>query len=165
MNPHIFQTCVFPETLRLNDNFFDGSFPDAFAQYEQLDFFDISNTFVTGTLPVSIFSIDNIRIVYMSNCSFTGSLPSEYSNPLLLRDLYLDGNLLSGTVPDILPGQLEQLSEFLLQDNFFIGSVPQSVCDLKSIGRLDDLFADCGGMTPEIECDFPFCCSRCFTQE
>jgi hypothetical protein len=73
----------------------------------------------------------------------------------------LDGNELTGTVPPISGDQLQELNEFLVQFNFLTGSMPESICDLRS-GQLEDLFSDCGGSNPEIECDFPGCCNRCF---
>jgi hypothetical protein len=120
---------------------------------------------VTGSIPRSIFSIPTIRLIYMSNCTLSGRIPFEFSDPPILRDLYLDGNLLTGEVPSIGPGQLEQLNEFLLQKNRLDGSMPQSVCDLRVDFILDDLWTDCGGETPEIDCDFPDCCNRCFEGE
>jgi len=98
----------------------------------------------------------------MHKCSLTGSIPSEYSNPPNLRDLYLYGNNIQGTVPDIPPGQLQQLNEFLLQDTLIQGAMPESVCDLRRDFILDDLWTDCGGAEPEILCEFPDCCNRCF---
>ena len=98
----------------------------------------------------------------MSNCTLSGRIPNEYSDPPILRDLYLDGNRLSGTVPSIRSGELERLNEFLLQDNRIVGTMPASVCNLRTNFILDDLWTDCGGQEPEIECDFPECCNRCF---
>merc|ERR1719343_323157 len=101
----------------------------------------------------------------MSNCSLSGSIPRQYANPPELRDLYLDSNNITGKVPPIRSGQLEKLSEFLLQDNGISGTMPKSICDLRSNFILDDLWTDCGGASPEIECEFPECCNRCFESE
>jgi hypothetical protein len=99
----------------------------------------------------------------MSNNTLTGTIPPEYSQPPLLRDLYLDGNGLTGTVPSILTGELQDLNEMLLHFNALTGAMPDSVCALRgSGGNLEDLFTDCGGLDPEIECPFPQCCNRCF---
>lgn len=149
-------------TLRLNNNFWVGGIPDVFDDYERLDFFDVSNNLLTGTIPRSIFSVPSIRLVYMSNCTLSGRIPNQYSDPPILRDLYLDGNQLTGTVPSIGSADLQRLNEFLLQDNRLAGTMPDSVCNLRTNFILDDLFTDCGGENPEIECDFPACCNRCF---
>lgn len=150
-------------SLRLNDNFWVGQIPDVFDDYSRLDYFDVSNNMVTGTIPRSIFSIPTIRLVYMSNCTLSGKIPAEFAEPPILRDLYLNGNQLTGTVPRIDSDQLQSLNEFLLQDNRITGTMPSSICNLRSPQAvLDDLWTDCGGSNPEIECDFPECCNRCF---
>ena len=151
--------------LRLNKNQWSGTIPDVFENYRQLDFFDISNTDLAGTIPKTIFAIPTLRLAYMSNCSLSGSIPKQYADPPELRDLYLDSNNITGKVPPIKSGQLEKLSEFLLQDNGISGTMPKSICDLRSNFILDDLWTDCGGASPEIECEFPECCNRCFESE
>lgn len=148
--------------LRLNNNFWSGTVPDVFENYKQLDFFDISDSQIEGPIPKTIFSIPTLRLAYMSNCGLTGTIPPQYADPPNLRDLYLDSNKITGTIPEIASGQLEKLSEFLVQDNKISGTMPDSICALRSDFVLDDLWTDCGGPLPEIECDFPECCNRCF---
>lgn len=132
-----------------------------FDGFERLDFIDASNANFGGTLPESLFSVETLRIAYLSNNNIAGTVPVEFANPPLLRDLFLDGNGLTGKVPEIASGQLSELTELLFQFNFLTGSMPASICDLRSIS-LENLFSDCGGSDPEIECDFPGCCNRCF---
>jgi hypothetical protein len=50
----------------------------------------------------------------------------------------------------------------VLQFNFLTGSMPESICDLREDSELRVLFSDCGGLDPEIECEFPKCCNRCY---
>jgi hypothetical protein len=152
----------FAENLLLNVNFWTGTIPDVFGNYEKLDFFDISNNMVGGRIPPTLFDIPTLRIAYLSNCSLSGPIPINYVNPPRLRDLYLDGNQITGTVPPVPVGRLLQLNEFLLQRTMLMGTVPASVCNLRLNENLDDLWTDCGGSSPEIECDFPDCCNRCF---
>ena len=150
------------EILKINDNYWLGSIPDVFQDYKNLWHFDISENMVTGTIPKTVFSSPELQLAYMSNCSLSGRIPNEYSKPPKLRDLYLNGNRLTGTVPSIRPGELTLLNEFLVYDTFIDGTMPESVCSLRFEHILDDLWSDCGGQTPEIECDFPDCCNRCF---
>ena len=123
-----------------------------------------NNEFLTGFLPATLFDVPTVRIIYIANCSLAGPIPGNYGSPPFLRDLFLDGNDLTGTVPEITQGQLLMLNEFLLQDNLLVGSVPASICALRdnTTGLLEDLWTDCGGDPPQIMCDFPACCNRCF---
>jgi hypothetical protein len=151
------------ENLILDNNFLSEQIPDVFANYQQLDFFDVSNAGLSGTIPESLFAVSTLRIAYLSNNTIGGTIPAVIADPPLLKDLYLDGNGLTGTVPDVQPNQLTNLNEFLLQFNFLTGSMPESICALRgNAGDLDDLFSDCGGLNPEILCDYPECCNRCF---
>jgi len=130
-----------------------------------LQFVDLSNNvFLTGRLPSTLFDVTTVRIIYIANCSINGPIPANYGRPPLLRDLFLDGNDLTGTVPEITTGQLLNLNEFLLQGNLLTGSVPASICTLRDnmTGMLEDLWTDCLGNPPQIQCDFPACCNRCF---
>ena len=151
--------------LRLNKNYWTGTIPDVFENYKQLDFIDVSNNDLGGSIPISIFSIPTLRLAYMSNCSFTGRIPYDFSKPPELRDLYLEGNFLTGTVPWIATGKLEKLSELLLHNNRISGTMPDSICKLRSNFILDNLWTDCSGPSPEIECEFPECCNRCFESQ
>jgi Leucine-rich repeat (LRR) protein len=148
--------------LTAGSNFLDGPIPNVFALYQQLDTADFSRSSFSGTIPSSIFSVPTLRLLYLNNNALTGPIPASYANPPLLRDLFLNNNLLTGMVPAIQTGQLLALNELPLQVNRLTGSMPQSICLLRTEGELDDLFSDCGGATPEIECDFPACCNRCF---
>ena len=149
--------------LRVNDNSFSEAIPDGFGSWGELDFADFSNNQFTGSIPASIFDIPTIRILYLSNNFISGPLPDNYSDPPVLRDLFINGNSITGSVPDIETGQLMQLTEFLLQDNQFTGSMPSSVCNLRGSGILDDLWADCSDNADfELECKAPQCCTLCF---
>eukprot|EP00980_Cylindrotheca_fusiformis_P024355 scaffold11783_cov120-Cylindrotheca_fusiformis.AAC.15 len=150
--------------LKLGENFWRGSVPDVFDDYKALEYFDISgNEAITGNLPSSVFSIPTIRFIYMHECNnLGGTIPSTYQNPPELRDLYLYSTNIAGTVPPVTNARLRTLNEFLIQDTNIRGSMPDSVCNLRETGILDDLWADCGGPNPELQCAFPDCCNRCF---
>jgi Leucine-rich repeat (LRR) protein len=151
--------------LRVNDNNFVGTIRDGFDMWTSLDFVDFRNNGFEGTLPSSIFDIPTIRILYFANNNLDGTLPSNYGSSPVLRDLFLSGNQLSGTIPDIQAGELSKLTEFLLEDNKFTGSMAESVCNLRTPGQgiLEDLWVDCGrDANPRLECDAPECCTACF---
>jgi hypothetical protein len=116
-------------------------------------------------LPASIFDIPTIRILYFSENQLSGTIPSNYGNSATLRDLFLSGNVLTGTVPGIQSGQLQQLTEFLLENNKLTGVMPESICNIRIPGQgaLDDLWVDCAeDANPRLECNAPECCTACF---
>lgn len=152
------------EYLKLGENFWTGRIPNIFGTFQSLEFFDVAgNEGLTGDIPLSVFSVPTIRYIYMHECpNLGGSIPSAIQRANELRDLYLYSTNIGGTVPSIQPGKLEKLNEFLIHNTRITGSMPASICSLRDNGILDDLWSDCGGSSPEIKCDFPNCCNRCF---
>jgi len=152
----------------LNENQFTGTIRDGFTQFESLDFADFSKNKFTGSLPASIFNIPTIRILYFNMNMLDGTIPLNFGSAPLLKDLYLRENALTGSVPEIEPGQLVSLTEFLVDGNLLTGTMPPSVCQLRvaGVGSLEDLWSDCG-MTanPRIECSLPECCTLCYPRE
>jgi hypothetical protein len=148
------------ESLLLSGNKFTGQIRDAFDMWNLLDFADFAENQFTGNIPASLFNIPTIRIVYLANNNLEGPIPMNYGNAAHLKDLYLNGNRLSGQIPPISMGQFQNLTELLLHENELTGIMPASICAIRPTGGiLDDLWTDCLGVDPEVECD---CCSQCF---
>jgi hypothetical protein len=135
---------------------------DSFRDLKNLDTLDLGQNSFNGTIPATVFAAPNVRLVYLSNNKFAGSIPANYGNASKLRDFYLNGNLLEGQIPPILPGQLQNLSEFLLQSNSLTGTMPESVCMLigTGSGMLEDLWSDCQLINGSIEVTCS-CCTQC----
>ena len=123
---------------------------------------DFSANLFTGSLPSSIFDLQNLRFLYLSNNQFGSTLPENWGNAAMLRDIFLDNNSLEGTVPEISPGDFSRLTELLLNGNQITGSMAASVCELRTSALLEDLWTDCAGSPPEIQCPLPSCCTFCF---
>jgi len=153
--------------LLLNENGFSGPFPDIFGGYTNLEFLDVSENDFTDAIPSGVFLIDTLQVAYFSNNSFTGEIPNTFATPPDLRDLYFDGNALSGTIPAIPANALTNLTELLFERNDLTGEMPESICALRAntTGEavLVALGSDCAGDPPEVICDFPDCCNRCFS--
>ncbi|KAL7559187.1 hypothetical protein ACA910_013194 [Epithemia clementina (nom. ined.)] len=138
-----------------------GRIPDVFANFNSLRILDLSSSGFAGHIPSSIFSVTTLEFLYLNDNQLTGTIPPSYANPPKLQNLYLDTNQLGGTVPNVAAGQFKTLSEFTLGNNSLNGSMPTSVCTLRTAASLQTLIADCGGPSPEIQCAFPACCTSC----
>lgn len=166
MNSHFFIWFVSPllrapEILLVNDTNLEGVIRDSFGSFEKLRFVDFSRNSFSGPLPGSIFDNGAIELVYLSENMFTGAIPANLGNADTLRDLYVNDNKLVDMVPPIKAGELENLSEFRLENNGITGTMPSTICALRGDDRDDDLatlIADCGGNAPLIQCD---CCNGC----
>jgi Leucine-rich repeat (LRR) protein len=131
------------------------------TDFSILDTLDLSKNSFNGTIPGTLFNLRSIRLVYLSDNHFMGTIPANYGDAANLRDLYVDGNQLTGQIPGIVESQLQNLTEFLLQDNALTGSMPGSVCQLRTIGVLVNLWADCDPVNEKVYCP---CCTQCVFQ-
>ena len=149
--------CV--ELLSVSNNNFTGTLVDSFGAFDSLDTLDMGQNSFSGTVPATIFSVPSLRLLYLSNNKFSGSIPANLGNAEKLRDLYLNDNELEGQIPPILGGQIQNLTEFLLQRNAITGTMPESICTLTS-GMLEDLWSDCQLIdgAAEVSCS---CCTQC----
>ena len=126
-----------------------------------MQYVDFSNNALLGEIPASIFNVPSLELLYLNGNMLSGTIPANYGNPPRLRDLYFYQNNLMGTIPPIAPGQLEVLTEFLLEENDLTGTMPASICALRGLEEDQDLArltADCAGAVPMVECD---CCTAC----
>jgi len=139
----------------------EGLIRDSFGTFDQLRFVDFSRNSFTGPIPGSLFDNGAIELLYLSENMFTGAIPSNLGNADTLRDLYVNDNDLVDMVPNIEMGQLEELSEFRLENNGITGTMPSAICALRGDDTESDLvtlIADCAGNPPLIQCD---CCNGC----
>lgn len=127
----------------------------------------MSNNDFTDEIPSGVFLVSTLQVAYFSNNTFTGPIPTTYATPPDLRDLYFDGNELSGPIPAIPSNTFTNLTELLFERNNLTGEMPESICALRAneTGEavLMALGSDCAGDPPEVICDFPDCCNRCFS--
>lgn len=137
--------------------------PDVFTNFKQLETLDISNTDLGGVIPTSLFNIPTIETVNLSSTRISGSIPTSLSNASSLQKLYLnDMPAIRGNLPSPGRGQLTSLTELLVQNSGLSGSMPESICALRSEYYLDTLAADCSGASPSMLCNFPDCCTQCY---
>jgi hypothetical protein len=70
-----------------------------------------------GNIPEELYSMTSlINLVLTGNCRFTGTLSTRIGQLLDLNELYLTNNYLSGTIPSELGG-LNQLKDAALAGN------------------------------------------------
>jgi hypothetical protein len=149
--------------LHIGENFWGGSLPNIFGNLNQLEVFQMSKTEFTGQIPSSLFSIPAIQNVFMSETKLSGAIPSAFGNAEKLKRFHVnDSPSITGPIPPVGLGRLQNLEEFLVQGTGVTGSMPASICALRTDHRLDHLEADCAGVPPGIQCQFPDCCTMCY---
>ena len=122
--------------IEFDSNSFVGQIPNSITTLQNLHTLSISWDKLTGTLPSLMGNMTNLQYVYLGSNQISGSLP-DLSPLRMLRNLWLDNNLISGSLPTSLT-KVVGLSELILRDNKFKGSIPEfhlsqlQKCDLGS---------------------------------
>lgn len=165
--------------LYLGQNALTGSIPPNIGNLTKLETFSASNNRLSSTIPSSLSRATELQVLDLSHNKLSGSIPREFSDLVRMHELHLDHNHLRG-FPDFLGamlplevvrlnnnlldgelglplemGDLDDLTEFAIENNDLRGVVGEFMCDL----LLDVLTADCWGSTPLIDCP---CCTECY---
>ncbi|KAL8508070.1 hypothetical protein ACS0TY_018575 [Phlomoides rotata] len=84
--------------LDISNNQLNGSFPDGFGSFNELQSLNISGNNFSGSLPTSIGNITTLNSLDISRNHFNGSLPTNL--PDSLQSFNASYNVLSGVVPE-----------------------------------------------------------------
>jgi len=147
------------EILNLGTNFWTGTIPNVFTNMLRLETFDVSSTNLGGSIPSTIFGASgSLKHANFAASGVTGGIPSAFQNARSLQTFNLENcGGLKGKIPAISSGKLTELTKFLVQGTALTGSMPTSICSLRTSQKLDILEADCAKVT----CSFPDCCTQC----
>ena len=166
-------------------NNLNGQIPDELSSLSSLTTLSLEKMSIRGTIPSSLGSLANLLSLDLDFNDLTGTIPPELGNIHGLKLLDLNDNRLSGSIDALAGfhhllfaqlhhnkfsgpisldlGDLMELRAVTLFGNDLTGSIPQSLCNNKveNGGTLQHLEVDCGGDSPDVECD---CCTQCWTE-
>ncbi|XP_077247772.1 receptor kinase-like protein Xa21 isoform X2 [Tasmannia lanceolata] len=147
--------------LSIGQNQISGNIPSQIGNLINLKALGIYSTFITGSIPTSIGMLQNLQQLSLRNNNLSGKIPYNIGNITQLIGLDLGYNNLQGSIPlslanctkllqlrlfrnnlrGTIPKQIIGLSSLSIQldlsQNFFTGSLPSEVGNLKSLELLD----------------------------
>ncbi|XP_060667247.1 receptor-like protein 33 [Ziziphus jujuba] len=121
--------------------------PESLANLSSLTHLSLDRCGLIGEFPKRIFQLPNIQVVDLSyNEDLTGSLPEFYSGSNL-TSLALENAKFVGKIPNSI-GNLKSLDELVLQSCMFSGPVPYSIGNLSQLSYLSLSFNFFNGQLP-----------------
>lgn len=123
-------------TLNLATNQFSGSLPSSLTNLDSLEILNLSNAGLEGGILSGIGAIRNLQELNLADNGFSGSILGNLIGLTRLKILDLSGNqLLVGSIPETV-GNLKELTILDLSDNQFSGGIPKGIGNLS---KLEDL--------------------------
>ncbi|GJP55208.1 hypothetical protein CLOM_g14182 [Closterium sp. NIES-68] len=120
--------------LWLSNNLFTGGIPNAFTRLTNMGSLDVSNNSLSSGLDV-VSQMTWLTHIDLSTNNFSGVLPASLTAITALSSLLINGNYFTGTFP--LPVlQIKSLVLLDLSNNSFFGIIPD---ELAAIATLEDI--------------------------
>ena len=116
--------------LTLGRNELTGSIPSSLGNLTLLTNLDLPNNKLSGSIPEEIGNLTLLNNLDLQFNKLSGSIPKEIGDLSKIIYLHLQGNSLSGVIPDSLGNLKLAENVFLLSDEAYTGSLPDSLNDL-----------------------------------
>ncbi|KAA8535555.1 hypothetical protein F0562_030559 [Nyssa sinensis] len=139
------------EAIDLSSNQLTGEIPSSLCQFQELRFLYLSRNNFTGQIPRDIGFLSKLEGLYLTTNEITGGeIPQGLGNLLHLKMLGFDynnltDNQLSGEFPMAITNA-SKLIELELSYNFFTGSVPTNLGNLRQLQFLNLAEYGAGGI-------------------
>jgi hypothetical protein len=114
--------------LDLERNNLQGRIPPDLSLLRYLKTLNLSRNGLSGVLPTTLSSLQFLEEVYLDNNALTGELKLDFSTLPELVVFDISNNSMEGSIPATMwSGSLQ---EILLDDNDFVGALPDNVANL-----------------------------------
>ena len=110
---------VFEHGLNLSSNMLSGQIPENIGNLSKLKSIDFSSNQLTGSLPIQLYGLQDLLSLDLSDNALSGEIVEEIGNLISLEGVVTIAHN-SSTSYDALD----------ISNNQFIGTIPQSICDL-----------------------------------
>ena len=126
------------QVLDLSSNMLTGSLSSTIGDLKLLLEFDIASNMITGLLPATMSSMTKLQQLLVHDNMLTGEIPVQlFSNFPFLLQLEIDDNQFTGN-SFLLSSGLTSLTRVQLvyyDSNFFSGSLPATISNMKTLGQ------------------------------
>jgi hypothetical protein len=129
--------------------------PDSLLDGDGVTSIDLTGNGLKGPIPPEVLGLETLSSVLLANNALSGPIPKEIGAMSRAKIIDLGENRLTSIPPEM--GNLSAAVHIFVQGNS-IGSqaMPDEVCELRKVGSLTMLWADC------MQCPLD-CCTTCFS--
>jgi Leucine-rich repeat (LRR) protein len=113
--------------LGAESNRLTGTIPNFLCALPELEALYLASNEYTGTIPACVGRLTSLVYLSFDYNGLTGTIPPSVANLTALQTVHLRGNQLTGTIPVFRAPR--GLTELLLNDNLFEGTIPASFGD------------------------------------
>ena len=133
--------CPMLQSLDFSNNLLIGTIPESLGNATKLYWLNLSFNSLSGSVPTSLTSLNSLTFISLQHNNLSGSIPNSWGGSLKigffrLQNLILDHNFFTGSIPESV-GNLRELREISLSHNQFSGHIPQSIGNLSMLRQLD----------------------------
>ena len=145
--------------IDLNNKGLAGTLPQTWDNLNRINKLRVTGNLIAGPIPTHLYELDSLNTIEIANNRFTGEIPRDFRFLKNLRRLVLSYNKLNGTIPSELC-EMTRLSAFQISNNVdmtgeippcfgglpldlfsiqnvgLVGTVPASLCGIRSMNGL-----------------------------
>ncbi|XP_051137604.1 receptor-like protein EIX2 isoform X1 [Andrographis paniculata] len=126
------------ERLGISDNLFNGTISEVhFDKLSKLKYFDVSSNSINFKFGHGWVPSFQLNFLFMGSSDIGGQFPSWLQSQKTLVYLNLSNCGISGTLPSDIGYMLPLLNTLLMSRNSINGSLPDSLCNMRSLQVID----------------------------
>ncbi|KAK3411614.1 hypothetical protein EUGRSUZ_I00356 [Eucalyptus grandis] len=110
----------------VSKNNFNGSLPNQFENFKDLEFLDLSRNSISGPIPATVGQLSSLRKLYLSFNKLSGNIPESIGQIFNLEEIDIGNNQLDGTVSELHFANLSSLIKLRFYSNELVINVSTS---------------------------------------
>ena len=138
-------------SISLNENNLNGTIPESFGVFQNLEMLLLQKNRLSGSIPESIGNLKKLRILLLGTNSLSGSIPESIGNLTEMQDLQLYQNHLTGPIPEGFVN-MTRMRYLRLEENHLSGCIPEYIGNLTEMVSMRFDHNDLSGSLPESIC-------------
>lgn len=139
------------EYVQLSNNMFVGPLPPGLSKVSKLRELDLSFNFFSGSLPSEYGNLKALQKLILIGTTHNGSVPQEWSGMSSLTTVHISS--VQGSFPSWIGTSWTQVEGLILYNGGLSGPLPNSLCKLQKLNKLQLSNNVLSGQIPDCICE------------